>query len=267
MQTSLPMYDLPELRAATDDWWATLARGLTKAGLSEVPGRLTRNTDRELVWRSPDLILTQTCGYPLTHEFADVLTALAAPDYRAPGCGGGRYRSAFVVRTEDPSPGLETFRGRRVAANSTDSQSGCNCLRAAVAPLADAGRFFSEVIWTGGHRQSLAAVAEGQADIAALDGVTFALIGQVAPAEVAPVRVLDWSAEAPALPYVTRASADRTLVRRLQDGLVHAVADPEGAAARIELRIGGLKPVVDADYRPIITMRETAERAGYPTLA
>ena len=267
MQASLPMYDLPELRAATDDWWATLVRGLTKAGLSEVPAKLTRNSDRELVWRAPDLLLTQTCGYPLTHDFNGILTALAAPDYSAAGCGGGRYRSAFVVRAEDPAQSLENLKGRRVAANSTDSQSGCNCLRAAVAPLAEAGRFFSEVIWTGGHRQSLAAVAEGRADIAALDGVTFALIGQVAHSEVTPVRVLDWSAEAPALPYVTRASADETLRTRLQDGLAHATADPDGAAARTELRIENLVPITDADYQPIVAMREAAERDGYHILA
>jgi ABC-type phosphate/phosphonate transport system substrate-binding protein len=261
------MYDLPELRAATDQWWATLARGLSKAGVTDVPRDLARDMDRETVWRAPDLLLTQTCGYPLTHAFDGILSALAAPDYNAEGCGGGRYRSAFVVRKDDPARTLEDLRGRHVAANSADSQSGCNCLRAAIAPLAKGGQFFSEVVWTGGHRDSLAAVTSGRADIAALDGVTFALIGQVAPSEVADVRVLAWSAEAPALPYVTRRSADDDLRRRLQDGLANAVADPNGADARAVLRIKGLIPVTDAEYRPIVAMRVAAEHAGYAVLA
>jgi ABC-type phosphate/phosphonate transport system substrate-binding protein len=267
MLVSLPMYDLPELRDATDQWWATLARSLSKAGVTDVPKDLARDTDRETVWRAPDLVLTQTCGYPLTHAFDGILTAIAAPDYDAEGCGGGRYRSAFVVRNDDRAHSLADLRGRRVAANSADSQSGCNCLRAAIAPLARGGQFFSDVVWTGGHRDSLAAVASGRADIAALDGVTFALIGQVASSEIADVRILGWSAEAPALPYVTRRSADDDLRQRLQDGLANAVADPTSADARAILRIKDLLPVTDAEYRPIVDMRVAAEHAGYAVLA
>ena len=70
---SLPMYDLPELRSATDDWWRALARALRRAGIDEAPDDLARGVPRERAWRSPQLILTQTCGYPLRHRFAGVL--------------------------------------------------------------------------------------------------------------------------------------------------------------------------------------------------
>ena len=38
---SLPMYDLPEVRRATDAWWAGLAAGFTRAGVADVPTRWT----------------------------------------------------------------------------------------------------------------------------------------------------------------------------------------------------------------------------------
>lgn len=264
---ALTMYDLPELKAATDAWWAVIARNLHQAGISEVPDALTRGRPVAENWRDPALLLTQTCGYPLTHGHADDLNAIAVPDYRAEGCGGGLYRSAFVVRADDPAETLEDLRGRRVAANGPDSQSGCNALRAAVSEIAGSGRFFGEVIWSGAHRQSLALVRDGKADIAAIDGVTFALVGDAAPQEVEGIRVLAWSAATPALPYAVRKDLEADSRARVTEGLLEAAADPNGAAARDTLRLAGLNPADDADYTVMVAMREAAEARGYPLLA
>ena len=87
MIASLPMYDLPEIRAATDAWWR---------GLSEhmgIKGELDRGPDHYQAWRDPDLVFSQTCGYPLTHEFRGRLRLLATPHYAADGCTGPFYRS------------------------------------------------------------------------------------------------------------------------------------------------------------------------------
>ena len=59
---SLPMYDLPEVTAATDAWWAGLARAMRREGLSDVPDRLTRGPDVAELWRASDLLFSQTCG-------------------------------------------------------------------------------------------------------------------------------------------------------------------------------------------------------------
>lgn len=264
---ALTMYDLPELQAATDAWWTMIARHLRRAGIAEVPDTLTRGRPVAANWRDPALLLTQTCGYPLTHGHAEDLSAIAVPDYRAEGCGGGLYRSAFVVRADDPAASLADFRGKRVAANGPDSQSGCNALRAAVSEIAGGDRFFGDVIWSGAHRQSLALVREGGADIAAIDGVTLALVGDAAPQEVAGVRVLTWSAATPALPYAVRKDLDVGTRARVTDGLLTAAVDPDAAAARDTLRLAGLTPVDDTDYAVMVAMREAAEKRGYPLLA
>jgi ABC-type phosphate/phosphonate transport system substrate-binding protein len=264
---ALSMYDLPEIRKATDAWWQTIAASLRAEGVPDVPSTLDRSRPVSAIWRDPLLVLSQTCGYPLTHEFAHALTAIAVPTYAADGCTPGRYRSAFLVRSDDPAAELDDLRDRRVAANSPDSQSGCNALRAAIAPLSRGGRFFSEVIWSGMHRASIAAVRSGKADVAAVDAVSFALISRHAPDETSGLRVLDWSADAPALPYATRRSIDPVTRARLTAGLVRAAEDPSGADARATLLIDGLSEVDDRDYSPFPEMRKTAERLGYPQLA
>lgn len=264
---ALTMYDLPELQAATDAWWSVIARHLHRVGIADVPDALTRNRPMAETWRDPALLLTQTCGYPLTHDHADDLTAVAVPDYRAEGCGGGLYRSAFIVRADDPAETLEDLRGQRAVANGPDSQSGCNALRAAVSEIAGGDRFFSSVCWSGAHRRSLAMVRDGVADIAAIDGVTLALVGDVAPQEIAGLRVLAWSAATPALPYAVRKTLDVDTRTRVTRALLAAADDPDGTAARDTLRLAGLSPAADADYAVMVGLREAAEARGYPLLA
>ena len=168
-RASLSMYDLPELRASTDAWWRGLAQAFRDAGLQSVPDALTRGVDLETLWLSSDLLLGQTCGYPLTHVLAGRVTLVATPVFAVEGCEGPHYRSALIVRRDDDARHLADLRGRRAAVNYRGSHSGWNILRHEVAPLAEAGSFFAEVVDSGSHGGSMAAVAEGRADLAAVD--------------------------------------------------------------------------------------------------
>ncbi|MGP1394812.1 MAG: phosphate/phosphite/phosphonate ABC transporter substrate-binding protein [Inquilinaceae bacterium] len=260
---SLPMYDLPELRAATDAWWAGLATEFRRAGVDAVPDRLTRSPDPQDDWGDPDLLFSQTCGFPLTHAFAGRLTPLATPCHAAPGCDGPLYRSAVVARADRPDRTIGGFRGAVAAVNGFESQSGWNALAALVSPLADAsGAFFGAVRVTGSHAASLAALTEGVADIAAVDCVTLALLARHRPAAVAGLVRVAWTDAAPALPYVTRSDAHPDLVGRLKAGLAAAMEDPALADARAALLIAGHRAATMADYRPI---REMAAGAAAVT--
>jgi len=264
---NLPMYDLPGLRQATDDWWAGLARALRVAGIDRVPRHLDRQRTMDEVWRDPDLLISQTCGYPLTHGLAGQVRLVATPAYDVEGCEGASYRSAFVVRNEDSSLKLADLRDRRVAINSSNSQSGYNCLRRALAQLAVGGPFFAEVVESGGHGASLTAVRENRADLAAVDGVTFALTARTESSAVAGLRVLDWSAAAPGLPYVTRADAGDDEVAALRAGLLAAVADPDLAEARAALTLAGFEILPLEAYDVINRMEAEAIALGYPEIA
>ena len=172
MIASLPMYDLPEARGATDQFWAALADAL---GI-DLP--LARVGDHTIAWQRPDLIFSQTCGYPFTHAFAGKLTYVATPHYDADGCEGPDYCSILFAREAAP---LERFRGKIAAYNNPDSMSGMLALKLVFAPLAQAGRFFENAVETGGHAASLAALQNGIADVAAVDCVTVALLRKHRP--------------------------------------------------------------------------------------
>lgn len=264
---SLAMYDLPDVTAATDAWWAGLAQAMRRAGIKEVPDELRRDNDVKPAWLAPDLLFSQTCGYPLMHEFAGKLRVVATPCFDCPGCEGPRYCSLVIVRADEAASTLDDLRGRVAATNGPESQSGYSALRGTVAPLARSGRFFSEVVISGGHANSLALVAEGKADVCAVDCVTHALLSRHQPGAVRDLRVLGTTVDAPGLPYVTRPSASDDLLQRLRAALFAALDDPDLAAARETLLIAGAEVLPEDAYDRIIEIENDSKAHGYARLA
>ncbi len=262
MLASLPMYDLPEVSAATDAWWSGVASALQRVGLDAVPEALTRDPDVD-VWNSQELLLSQTCGYTLTHALAGIIELVATPAYSASGCSGADYCSLIVASEDNPAAGLDDLRGAVCAYSRRHSHSGYNALRAAVAPLADGGTFFSRGIESGGHPVSIELVANGEADVCAVDCVTHALIAKYRPDALAGTRVLGATEHAPGLPFVTRAGVDEDYLRRLRDGLNEAFADPRLADVRDALMLTGVQVLGYDAYQRIDDMEDSAHAAGY----
>ena len=266
MFASLPMYDLPELRAATDAWWSGMAVALRRAGIDVVPDQLTRADNPATVWRDPNLLLSQTCGYPLVHDMAGILQPVATPIYDAPGCDGPNYSSAIVVSAEQSANDISALRGAVCAINRPDSQSGYNCLRAVLSSLAEGKPFFARVIETGSHAHSLEMISRGDADVCAIDCVTHTLLSRHRPQALANTRILGYTAHAPGLPYVTRAVASVDVVQRIREGVMTAFADPALAGAREALLLVGAE-VLDAEsYADILAMEAAAQAQGYREL-
>lgn len=264
---SLPMYDQPELRAATDAWWQGLAQAFRREGIADVPDSLDRRPAYHDAWLAPDLLFSQTCGYPLTHALVGRVDLVATPCYRADGCEGTSYCSFVVVGADSAASAISDLRGARCAINGLDSQSGCNALRSVVATVAGGERFFGSVAITGGHRASLALVASGQADVASIDCVTLGLLARHRPQALAGTRVLCRTASAPGLPYVTRVGAGADLLRRLRSGLERAFADARLAEARGALLLEAAAVLPLAVYDRIGDMENAAIAAGYPRIA
>lgn len=264
---SLGMYDLPWLHAANDVLWSVLARHLRARGILSVPEQLDRDRPLGAIWADPTLVLAQTCCYPLATTLAGVVTPVASPIHDLPGCEGAMHRSVLVVPVASAHRRLADLRGRRVAVNGFDSNTGMNLLRAAVAPLAEGRPFFGSVAVTGGHLASMARVAEGTADLAAIDCVTFGLARRHRPDLTDGLRVIGETARTPSLPFVTRQAASTEDVENVRAALGEALADPEAAEACAALGlVGVLPPEPDACARVMAFERE-AEAAGYPRLA
>ncbi|RVT82808.1 hypothetical protein DXV76_16375 [Rhodobacteraceae bacterium CCMM004] len=231
MIAALAMYDRPETAAATDAFWAAIHDALANEGMA-APARLTRGADPWAVWQAPDLVLAQTCGLPYRARLHDRVTLVGTPDYGLPGVPPGHYRSVVVARADDPTP-----EGGRMAVNDPLSQSGW------AAPLADGVRF-GAVVLSGAHRASARMVAEGAADLAALDAVTWRDMERFEPELTARLRVLRRTQPTPGLPYISAAGADpaplRSAIRRALDAI-----DPETASL---LGVVGLVEIPAADY-------------------
>ena len=222
----LPMYDWPEERGAVDALWTAVR---ARAG-GDLPEALARPADEEAMfalWRDPALVLSQTCWGPLSLGMLPGLQVLAQPDYSdVPGGQGPLYRSVLVGRASDRRPvpagvqadlrdGLLT--GRILAANAVHSLSGWLAL------AQDLGRppahLAAGVAITGGHRASVLAVAQGRADIAAVDCRSWALAQRHEPCTRGLV-VLGWTAARPGLPYVTGPQTPPAQVAALRETLI-----------------------------------------------
>lgn len=203
MIASLGMYDFAPIRAATDRLWA-LIRDHLRAGGSATPDHLTRADDQWPIWTAPDLVLSQTCGYPFRARLQGQVTYVGTPDYGVDGCPPGHYRSVFVAHALDPRRTLADFDGAPFAYNDAMSQSGW------AAPQTHAARLgirLPPALATGAHRLSAQAVAEGRADIAALDAMTFRLLSGFDPL-VTRLKVIDLTDPTPGLPLITALGRD-----------------------------------------------------------
>ena len=246
MIAALQMYDWPEVQGRTDAFWAAVARALGDEGVA-APERLSRPADPAAAWRDPALLLGQSCGLPFVSGLCGEAVPVARPVYDAEGCGAGTYRSALVCRAGEQGP-LRAFRGRVAAINEYGSQSGCNALADAVRSLGDG--FFGEVLLTGSHRASALAVAGGQADIAAIDAVAWALFAEVEPAARGRLAVLGWTPETPVLPFIT-APAHRERIPALRRALAAAARPGNPAGVPV-----GVVPATAADYAPVRAMAD-----------
>lgn len=115
---SLPMYDLPETEDATRSLWDGLAGHLRSAGIPDVPDDLTRHINVPEHWLSPDLLFSQTCGYPFTHYLKGRVRLVATPCYQVPGCQGAEYCSILVVPAGASTRSFVDLRGKRAAFTS-----------------------------------------------------------------------------------------------------------------------------------------------------
>ena len=263
---ALPMYDFPELRDAHDQFWAALARRLVAGGVSGVPKRLVRDVGHRETWRHPGLLLGQACEYPISKSLRGSLRIIARPRYTAPGCDGDSYRSAVLVRVDEPAGSLADLRNRRCVINEPDSNSGMNLFRAALASVAGGTRFFRSVRFSGSHRRSVELLAADEADVTAVDCVTFAHLQRLYPALVAYVKVVSWTPSSPCLPFVTSQATTDATRQELCSALRDVFDDPRLARVRELLLLQGVDLEPDLTCGRVLELERQAEEWRYPTL-
>ncbi|MBZ8133994.1 phosphate/phosphite/phosphonate ABC transporter substrate-binding protein [Afifella sp. IM 167] len=243
---ALPMYDWPEVRAATDALWTALAAALAARGVA-APRALERRREAPEIWRDPALILSQTCGWPYATGLRENLRIVATPVYAVEGCEGPCYSSALIVRRDDCATSAADLAGRRPAVNSADSLSGCVALEEALR-TAGVSSDLSQALKTGAHRASLRAVASGEADVAAIDAIAWRLAQDFEADAVAELKVLAFTPLRPALPFVTARSRNEEEAAAIRAALAQVLSGPESASIRAALHLAGIESLPEDAY-------------------
>lgn len=239
---TFPMYDWPETRSAVDADWGLLRDRLRRAGidapdaparrngdLPAVPGGILDATgtivapdpstlppdafDVQVAWRHPALLVGQTCWGPMEVGLSNHVVVVGQPSYdEVEGGEGTLYSSAILMRGTGqsiPAPAdgrailpIDAVRGRRLALNGPDSMSGILALSRDLQAAGHDTSIFSQGIETGSHRASIAAVADGSADVCAIDCRSWHLARRYEPS-AGNLKVVGWTARRKGLPLIT----------------------------------------------------------------
>lgn len=173
--------------------------------------------DLPTLWRHPNLLFAQTCWGPMLQTgLAGDVDVVGQPDYSdVEGGAGTAYSSVIIMAAEmagdrqtvpppaDGSPLLpiDLLRGARFAFNEIHSLSGRLAIKADLEQQGEALDIFSEAVETGGHRLSIRAIADGRADVAAIDCRSWALARRHEPA-AATLRAIGWTGRRTGLPFI-----------------------------------------------------------------
>jgi phosphonate transport system substrate-binding protein len=195
--------------------------------------------------------LTWICGllYTELHDRdAAPLQPVAAPVMS--GDASPQYGAHLIVRRDAPYRKFEDLDGARLAINEPGSFSGHHILRHHLATL-DRPLRFSSVVESGGHRHSVAMVAEDMVDTAAIDSTLYAFLAHAHPERVANVRILATLGPFPMPPWLVTTQLPAAARDDLRDALLHMHEDAEGRRALARHRIARFAPMTDGDYDPI----------------
>lgn len=235
------MYPFPQVRAETNRLWQSIRRNLGWG-----PDELEWNIVTPVVWREPDLLIAQCCGWPLVAELPDTIAAVGSFDYSVPDAHDGTYRSLIVTATGRSMDELRADPTTVAAVNDYSSLSGWISLR-------NVWQGKPESFVTGAHIESVVAVRDGRAQVACIDAVSWNLFEEFEPARIAGLRIIGQGPRIPCTPlFVPAVHAGR--VGELRAAIAAMVADPNLADDRRALRIRGFVPRDLADYQPVLAL-------------
>ncbi|MBZ9721810.1 PhnD/SsuA/transferrin family substrate-binding protein [Mesorhizobium sp. AD1-1] len=193
--------------------------------------------DFHRLWLHPLLLFAQTCWGPMELGLSRHVQVVGQPSYDAYEGGQGElYSSALVMRigegpeVRSPADGsalipLDLIRGKRFTFNSLDSMSGIIALTRDLQAAGEGLDIFSSRSESGGHRASIVAIAEGRADVAAIDCESWALAQRFEPA-ARKVAIVGWTGRRKGLPFITARATPEKTVRAMREALAGLSEQP-----------------------------------------
>jgi ABC-type phosphate/phosphonate transport system substrate-binding protein len=206
------------------------------------------------LWARRDLAAVLMCGLPYSR--ATPPSALVAAPVPAPAeyHGKPQYWSAFVARAESGYQRLEDSFGGRIAFTTPESQSGFAAALHHLMPAGGSTPLYREIIAPAvTPLGALAAVRDGRADVAPIDGFALDLLRRHAPELTAGLRILARTEPTAIPPFIASAPPPA-----LRQAFLDAQDDPALRPLLDALLLQRFAPASAEAYAPLQQRFETA---------
>jgi len=202
------------------------------------------------------------CGLPyvLLNEKGSSVDLAIAPVMRSPRYGGKPvYYSDLIVPKDSPYKTFEDLKGKIFAYNEELSNSGYNMPRFFFLEKKIPKGFFSEMIRTGSHEESIRYVADKNADFSFVDSLVLEYELHVNSKYAKEVRVIHSLGPAGIPPLVFSKKMDKNIKKAITDALSKMHEDAEGKKILEKALVLRLDLVDDSNYKGIRDMYQFAK--------
>lgn len=176
---------------------------------------------------------------------------LAVPEVQ----GSTFYRSYLIVNRNSAFQGLTSLKGHSFAFTDPDSNTGKLVPTFWLAELNQRPEtFFSQIIFTYSHDNSILAVARGLVAAAAVDGLVWEYYQATNPVFTSQTRIIKKSEPYGTPPLVVSRHLPAAERERLQQALLSMHQDPEGKKILAGLLVDRFLPLQEKWYEPIRSM-------------
>ena len=179
----------------------------------------------------------------------------------------GKYYSYTIVRKDSHISSWAQLKGKSFVYNEQTSNSGYNMPRYKLVQLGAKSweDYFSRVVTSGSHEESIRMVAEGYVDASSVDSMVLDYDRSIGDANAANVRVIEtlFPGGAGVPPVVVNKKFDPALRVKLTAILTSMHKDPVGKAILNKALLARFDPPNDANYDDIRHMEQAAHQAGF----
>ena len=246
MIANLPWYDFEETYELNDQFWLFFRNLFSEIDSFPLPDKLNRKDPLLDCLLSENLFLSQTCGYDIACNFP--VTLVATPIYKTQGAARGLYSSFFIKRKATNYQNLkDALSFGRFVANDDRSFSGFHCVQE-ISPV--------RPIWSGCHLKSIAMINNGQADWAAIDAITWALLEKYNPAVCRDLEIFHQGRQVPAPPLVTSNQRTPAEIFHIQKTLTQMAQHKSGKKILEGLLIENFCFISKSEYKTLIPQKE-----------
>lgn len=164
------------------------------------------------------------------------------------------YHAYIIVNKSSPINSLRDLRGKTFAFTDPQSNTGCLVPTYMLARLGETPKsFFRDFFFTQSHDNSIKAVANLQADGAAVDSLIWEFMNKIDPSVTSRTKIVEKSPPYGIPPIVVNPAMDPQAKQRLKEILLTLHEDPKGALLLAKIQVDRF---VEGDDRIYDTVRE-----------